>query len=68
MSDVSDRIAQDALKPQSTSVDGVQITRRSLQDQIAADQYLRNADATAPASMGDTLRGMCFKIVPPGGH
>lgn len=66
MSDISDRIATDALKSQATTSDGVSITRRSLTEQIAADKYLRDVSATA--DMAATVRGMFSKIVPPGGH
>lgn len=66
MSDISDRIEADALKPQSSSVDGTSVTRRSLSEQIAADKYL--ADKSASADMAATVRGMFSKIVPPGGH
>jgi len=66
MSDISDRIEADALKPQSSSVDGTSVTRRSLSEQIAADKYL--ADKAASADMAATVRGMFSKIVPPGGH
>ena len=68
MSDLSDQIAEDALKPQSTTADGVSVTRRTLTEQIAADKYAREATATDPANMAATLRGMMFKIVPPGGY
>lgn len=68
MSEISDRIAEDALKPQSTSVDGTSITRRSAADQIAADNHTRASTATAPANMANTLRGMMFKFVPPGAN
>jgi len=66
MSELSDQIAADALKAQSTSVDGVSVSRRSLADQIAADKYL--ADKAATSDMSSAIRGMIFKIVPPGGH
>lgn len=66
MSDISDRIATDALKSQSTTVDGVSTTRRSLSEQIAADKYLR--DVAATSDMASTVRGMFSKIVAPGGH
>lgn len=68
MSDLTDQIAEDATNPQAMSADGVSITNRSAQDQIAADQYTRSANATAPDNMVKTLRGMMFKIVAPGGH
>jgi hypothetical protein len=66
MSDVSDQIAQDALKTASTSNDGVSVTRRSLMEQIEADRYLRSlASAASPA---ENFRLMNSKIVAPGGH
>lgn len=68
MSDLTDQIATDAAKPQATTADGVSITRRSLQELADADAYTRAAEATRPANMAATLRGMMFKIVPPGGH
>lgn len=66
MSDLSDRIETDALKPQSVTADGVSITRRSLADQIAADKYL--ADKAASADMSRTVKNLFSRIVPPGGH
>ncbi len=68
MSELSEQIASDALKPQATAADGVSVSRRSLSELISADKYLRDVDATSPANMAATLRGMCFKIVPPGGY
>lgn len=45
-------IAEAALRPQSTSVDGLTINERSLADQIAADKYLesKRVAAAGPAS------------------
>jgi len=65
MSDLSDQIALDALKPQSTSADGVTITRRSVSEQIAADKYARDLAAQASTNKGPGFR-IC-QIVPSGG-
>jgi len=67
MSDLSDQIALDATKSQSVTNDGVTVTRRALQDQIAADRYLRDVAAT-PENAASLFKSMNFKIVPPGGH
>lgn len=67
MSDTSDQIAIDALKPASVSNDGVTVTRRSLKEQIEADRYLRDIAAT-PTNAAALFKSMNFKIVPPGGH
>jgi hypothetical protein len=66
MTELSDRIEADASKPQSMASDGKSVTNRSLQDQIAADKYLREVEGTAPQNIAATLRGICLKIVPPG--
>ena len=65
MSELSDLIPIDAQKPQSISADGVTVTRRSLQEQIDVDRYLRDVAATAPASKGPGFR--INQIVPSGG-
>ena len=67
MSATSDQIAIDALKPASVSNDGVTVTRRSLKEQIEADRYLRDINAT-PTNAASLFKSMNFKIVPPGGH
>lgn len=59
---ISEEIAANALRPQSTTVDGEQITERSLADQIAADKYIRSNQGSRSTSFG--LR--FGKIVPPG--
>ena len=66
MSDISDQLATDALKPASVSNDGVTVTRRSLSEQIAADKYLASKEASA--SPANVFRGMTMRVVPPGGH
>ena len=65
MSELSDQIATDAQKPQSISADGVTVTRRSLQEQIDVDRYLRDVSATDPANKGPGVR--INQIVPSGG-
>lgn len=51
-------------KAASTTADGVSVTRRSVADEIAWDQYKRNVNATAsPAAL---FRGMNSVLVPPG--
>ena len=67
MSETSDQIAIEALRPQSVSNDGVTVTRRSLKEQIEADRYLRDIAAT-PANGAALFKSMNFKVVPPGGH
>jgi hypothetical protein len=67
MSDLTTQITSDAAKSQSTTADGVSVSRRSLNELIEADKYLAAKDATAPANMAATIRGMMFKMVPPGG-
>ena len=61
--ELADEIAASALRPQSTSVDGEQITERSLADQIAADKYLKSQQAVQQSPFGIRFA----KIVPPGG-
>jgi hypothetical protein len=65
MSELSDQISTDAQKPQSISADGVTVTRRSLQEQIDVDRYLRDVSATDPANKGPGFR--INQIVPSGG-
>jgi hypothetical protein len=66
LSDLSEQIEADALKPQSVTNDGVSVSRRSLTEQIEADKYLASKAATAsPAAM---FRSMTCKIVAPGGR
>ena len=65
MSELSDLIPIDAQKPQSISADGVTVTRRSLQEQIDVDRYLRDVSATTPANKGPGFR--INQIVPSGG-
>ena len=65
MSDLSDQIANDALKPQAVTVDGVSTTYRSTKDQIEADKH--TAANAATASPAQALKGMILQIVPPGG-
>lgn len=66
MPDLSETIESEAAKSQSTSADGVTTTRRPLSELIEADKFLAGKEATANANMPATLRGMMFKIVPPG--
>ena len=56
MSDLSEQIASNAVKPQSVTADGVTVTRRSLKEQIEADRYLRDTAATDPANKGPGFR------------
>jgi len=65
MSNLSDQIATDTSKPQSVTVDGVTVTRRSLKEQIEADRYLRDTAAADPANKGPGFR--IQQIVPSGG-
>lgn len=66
MSTLSDKIATNALKPQTVSNDGVTVTQRSLADMIAAEKFA--AGQTAVASPAAMLKAMQLRIVPPGGH
>jgi len=68
MSDLTTQIETQAEKTQATSADGVSVSRRSLTDLIEADKHLRATEATKPANISATIRGMMLKIVPPGGH
>ncbi len=52
-------------KSQSTSADGVAITRRSVSDEIAWDRYKRSVSAASPDNAGPGFRIM--QIVPSGG-
>ena len=62
MSNISDSIAANALKPASVSVDGQSVTARSAADQIAADKHVSNvAVRNNPFS---ALKHA--KLVPPG--
>ena len=65
MSDVSDQVAIDALKPQAVTVDGVSTTFRSTKDQIEAAKF--DAAKAATASPAQALKGMILQIVAPGG-
>jgi hypothetical protein len=69
MSDSTDQaaIAAAIAKPSSISADGVSVSNRPTADLIAGINYQRAISATAPLNVAATLRGMCFKIVPPGG-
>ena len=66
MSDLSSQIETDAAKPQTVEADGVTVQRRKLTEQIAADKYLADKDATG--DMASTVKNMFSRIVPPGGH
>jgi hypothetical protein len=66
MSDISEQLAAEALKPQSVSNDGVTVSRRSLAELIEYEKHL--AAQTAAASPAAFFRGITCKVVPPGGH
>lgn len=60
--DLSGDIKQAAQGPQSTSVDGLSVTDKSVAEKIAADQYLNGR-----AVMAKKTRGIRYsKMVPPG--
>lgn len=68
MSEVSDLEAMadaEFAKSQSTSADGVSVSRRSLQDQIAWLKYKRDQAAVASTNAGPGFR--INQIVPSGG-
>lgn len=69
MSDTTDKAAIDAAlaAPASVSADGVTVVNRTVDSLIAGQLHNRNINATSPANIAATLRGMSFKIVPPGG-
>lgn len=69
MSDATDQaaIAAAIAAPASVNADGVSVTNRSVNDLIAGINHQRAIEATSPLNVAATLRGMCFKIVPPGG-
>jgi hypothetical protein len=67
MPDLTDQIESESAKPQSVTTDGTTVVRRSIQDQIAADKYLKGNEAVAspltaihrfkivsPSSVGET--------------
>lgn len=59
-------IADNAGKPRSITVDGRNVTQHSIQDQIAADRYRRQVNATgARGVLGGVVRRQ--KLIPPGG-
>jgi hypothetical protein len=66
MSAISDQLAAEALKAQSVSNDGVNVSRRSLSELIEYEKHL--AGQTAAASPAANFRAMTCKIVAPGGH
>ena len=68
MADLTEQIASGAAEPQTITVDGTTTVNRPLSDQVAADQHTRAAKATAPGNLIKTLKGICVRIVPPGGH
>ena len=62
MTTPSEQIAANALGPKKVSVDGQSVEQHSIQDQIAAQEYLANQKAAKRAH-----RGLMFtKLVPPG--
>jgi hypothetical protein len=58
---IDERVA----KSQSTSADGVAVTRRSVADEIAWDRYKRDVASTASTNAGPGFR--IAQIVPSGG-
>lgn len=63
MSEAADNIEKEAAKAQSTSVDGVTTTRRSVAERIMADKYKRAIEAQESGAAGPIFQ----QIVPPGG-
>ena len=59
--ELDDQIAEDAAGPESATVDGVTVTKRSLQDLIEADRYLAGKRAVHPSYALKRAR-----LVPPG--
>ena len=66
MTTPAEQLANEVTKAQSTTVDGVTQSRRSLSELIAYEKHL--AAKTAAASPAAAFRGMTVKVVPPGGH
>jgi len=64
-SDLEAAIDIQALKSQSTSADGISVSRRSLADQVAYLRYKRDQAAVTPANAGIGFR--INQIVPSGG-
>lgn len=65
MPDLTSTIETESAKSQSTAVDGVSSTRRSLESLIKADQYLRAEDALATAGdNGGPQSGWCGAVRP----
>lgn len=62
MEDLKETISTNAQGPAEAQSDAGRVRQHSLQDQIAADKYLRTRDAQARKNRG--IR--CLKIVPPG--
>lgn len=62
MSDLSDQIEAVAAQPKQVSSDAGSVTGQSIQDLIAADQYLAEKAAASAGVTG--LR--CFRIKPSG--
>ena len=60
--DLSDTISENAQGPKDASGDSGSISQHSLQDQIAADRYLKSQEAAQSAGLGVRL----IKLVPPG--
>lgn len=64
MTTPSEQLAAESLKAQSTSIDGVTVTRRSLKELMEYENH--QAAKAAAASPVRAFRGMVAKIVPPG--
>lgn len=63
MSDeISDQIAENALQPQSVTIDGQTVSEHSLPDQIAAAKFLASQTDAQATGLGIRFS----KIIPPG--
>lgn len=63
--DIDAAIADNAVQPKSTTVDGVSVQQHDLADQIAAAKHVRGQNAV------ENMTGFPFrvaKIIPPGGR
>lgn len=60
----ADKIAENAMKPQSASGDTGSVTQHSISDQIMADKYKRSKEAGSNGNFG--LR--FGRFVPPGAN
>jgi hypothetical protein len=66
MTTPAEQLASEMSKAQSTTIDGVSQTRRSLSELMEYEKHL--AAQQAAANPARAFKGMTMKVVPPGGH